>query len=136
VFRATTYRSNLRLFAKSFKSGAEKQADLTGFLRKNGGSTIVYVQTHDQTDTVCKNLKKDGFNAHGYHAGMSSDVRTAVQEKFMASEDVVVSGLNVLSASFQGPKYSLGRSLLLLPSGWASIRPTYETLSTLQFPKA
>lgn len=91
VFRTTTYRPNLRLEAKSFMSGVEKEADVKDFLKKNPGPSIIYVQTHDQTEILCESLKRARFNAHSYHAGMANDVRTKVQEEFMASSKIVVS---------------------------------------------
>ena len=91
IFRTTTYRPNLRLLAQSFASGAEKEPALESFLREHKGPSIVYVQTHDHTDSVCSFLKQAGFNAYGYHAGMSSDIRSVVQDKFMASDNIVVS---------------------------------------------
>ena len=91
VFRTTTYRSNLSLQAKSFKTGTAKEADLKSFLKKHPGPSIVYVQTHDQTELLCTRLKNDGLNAYNYHAGMSSDARTTVQDNFMASDKIVVS---------------------------------------------
>ena len=72
-------------------SGFEKEADLKNVLKKNSGPSIIYVQTHDQTEVLCESLKKAGFNAHSYHAGMANDVRTNVQDKFMASSRIVVS---------------------------------------------
>ena len=90
VFRTTTYRPNLRLEAKAFMSGSEKEADLKDFLNKNPGPSIIYVQTHEQTEMICGTLKKAGFNAHSYHAGMANDVRTKVQDKFMTSSKIVV----------------------------------------------
>ncbi len=78
-------------------SGSEKEADLKDFLKNNSGPSIVYVQTHDQTEIVCESLKKAGFNAHSYHAGMANDVRTKVQDKFMASSRIVVSdGMSII----------------------------------------
>ena len=91
VFRTTTYRPNLRLEAKSFMSGAEKEADVKDFLNKNPGPSIIYVQTHEQTEILCESLKRARINAHSYHAGMANDVRTKVQEEFMASSKIVVS---------------------------------------------
>ena len=91
VFRTTTYRPNLRLEAKSFMSGAEKEADVKDFLNKNLGPSIIYVQTHEQTEILCESLKRARINAHSYHAGMANDVRTKVQEEFMASSKIVVS---------------------------------------------
>ena len=91
VFRTTTYRPNLRLEAKSFKSGVEKEVDVKDFLKKNPGPSIIYVHTHDQTKDLCEGLKRAGFNAQSYHAGMANDVRIKVQEEFMASSRIVVS---------------------------------------------
>ena len=90
VFRTTTYRPNLRLLAQSFTLGAGKVAALKAFLKKHKGPSIVYVQTHDQTDEVSTFLKQDGLNSYSYHAGMANDVRTAVQDQFMKSDNVVV----------------------------------------------
>lgn len=91
VFRTTTYRPNLRLLAKSFEKGAEKASHLRSFLRDHKGPSIIYVQTHEQTEVVRSDLKKAGFNTYAYHAGMANDVRTAVQDKFMSSDDIIVS---------------------------------------------
>lgn len=90
LFRTTTYRSNLHLLAQSFTSGKEKLVALKEFLGKHKGSSIVYVQTHDQTESVCAGLKSAGFNAHGYHAGMVSEARTRVQDLFMKSKNIVI----------------------------------------------
>ncbi|KAM0803698.1 P-loop containing nucleoside triphosphate hydrolase protein [Usnea florida] len=90
VFRTTTYRQNLRLLAQSFESAKEKERALSTFLEKHKGPSIVYVQTHDQTDTVTASLKRAGFNAYGYHAGMTSDARIKVQDRFMASDNIVI----------------------------------------------
>jgi RecQ family ATP-dependent DNA helicase len=90
VFRTTSYRSNLSLRAQSMRSEEEKLTALGKFLKANKGPTIVYVQTHEQTDNVSSHLKSDGFKAYGYHAGMLTDARTAVQERFMKAKDIVI----------------------------------------------
>ena len=43
-----------------------------------------------QTDIVTASLERAGFNAYGYHAGMTNDARTAVQDKFMVSDNIIV----------------------------------------------
>ena len=45
-----------------------------------------------QTEIVCAMLKKGGFNAHQYHGGMPHKARAVVQNLFMTSKDIVVSG--------------------------------------------
>ena len=39
---------------------------------------------------MCTLLEEDGFNAHGYHAGMPNNTRIDIQEKFMRSDNIVV----------------------------------------------
>jgi RecQ family ATP-dependent DNA helicase len=90
VFRTTSYRSNLSLRAQSFGNQEEKLAALKKFLTEHKGPSIVYVQTHEQTDHVHARLIADGFKAYGYHAGMTNDMRSKVQEKFMKSKDIVI----------------------------------------------
>ncbi|KAL8851548.1 MAG: hypothetical protein Q9221_003568 [Calogaya cf. arnoldii] len=90
LFRTTTYRPNLHLVAKSFTSNIAKELHLKDFFQKHKGPSIVYVQTHDQTEEVCNILKGAGFNAHSYHAGMATELRTAVQDKFMASDEIII----------------------------------------------
>ena len=91
VFRTTTYRSNLRLVAKSFSDDMEKQEELKRFLRAHKGPSIVYVHTHEQTEWISGALRATGFDAYAYHAGLANDVRTKVQDLFMDSESIVVS---------------------------------------------
>ncbi|KAL9007592.1 MAG: hypothetical protein Q9180_009620 [Flavoplaca navasiana] len=90
VFRTTTYRPNLHLIAKSFTSDVAKGLHLKDFFQTHRGPSIVYVQTHEQTENVCAILKKAGFNAHSYHAGMASELRTAVQNTFMSSDEIII----------------------------------------------
>lgn len=91
VFQTSTYRPNLRLLAESFVTAADKSKALISFMRHHRQQpTIVYVQTHEQTEAVSAELKKHGINALGYHAGMTSEARTAVQDKFMRSKENVI----------------------------------------------
>ena len=90
VSRTTTYRPNLRLEVKAIMSGSEKEAELQNLLKKNSGLSIVYVQTHDQTEETCESSEKAGSDAHSYHVGMANDIRTKVQDNFMASSKIVV----------------------------------------------
>jgi superfamily II DNA helicase RecQ len=64
--------------------------ELKDLLRKNADPSIVHVRTYDQTDNVCTNLKSSGSNAYGYHAGMTNDAGTLVQDEFMTSKDMVI----------------------------------------------
>lgn len=90
TFKTTTYRKNLRLLARSVATSKEKLDDLIQFFRKNSGPGIVYVATHAQTEEITTQLKKAGFNAVGYHAGMPNDQRSSVQDRFMKSLNIII----------------------------------------------
>jgi ATP-dependent DNA helicase RecQ len=93
----------------------ERNVVLTGFYRKNlflrvlptqeevkletlrkvlsgkpEGPAIVYVTLQKTAENVACMLKENGFDAAAYHAGMKSDEREAVQNRFMMSQDAVV----------------------------------------------
>lgn len=53
-------------------------------------ASVVDLIITKQTDVVTAILKSVGFNAHGYHAGMANDARIAVQDRFMASDNIIV----------------------------------------------
>ena len=138
IFRTTTYRPNLHLIAKSFTSDRAKELHLIDFFQTHRGPSIVYVQTHDQTELVCGILKNAGFDAHSYHAGMASELRTAVQDKFMSSNEIIVRVITSgsilhLPLLMSAPLYRLSPQLL---SGWVLTRPISETSSITRYRKA
>jgi RecQ family ATP-dependent DNA helicase len=90
LFRTTTYRPNLRLLAESGSTKKELYPRLFKFLRNNKGATIVYVTIQKQTDELAAELRRQGFNAKAFHAGMDTPVKTAVQEEFMAKNDLII----------------------------------------------
>ncbi|KAF8535957.1 P-loop containing nucleoside triphosphate hydrolase protein [Trichophaea hybrida] len=90
LFRTTTFRPNLKLRAVAVESESEKMKLLKEFLSKNPGPTIVYVITHQQAVDTASALQNAEFDAAPYHAGMSNDTRSSVQERFMRSNDMVI----------------------------------------------
>ncbi|KAL8686248.1 MAG: hypothetical protein Q9218_007241 [Villophora microphyllina] len=88
--RNNTLKLFLRLLAESYTTENDKVSALQDFLRHQKNSSIVYVQTHKQTEDVCASLKKIGLNAYAYHAGMANDIRTSVQELFMKTKKIII----------------------------------------------
>ncbi|ROT38924.1 ATP-dependent DNA helicase [Sodiomyces alkalinus F11] len=91
VFRTSPYRPNLYLQAMTVN--ADDKFDLLfTYLRRHTGSTLVYVTMQKQAEEVAwflRTVKK--FKAEAFHAGMKPEVKTRVQDQFMASEiDIVV----------------------------------------------
>ncbi len=55
--------------------------------------TIIYCKTREKTDLICEYLKENNYNADIYHAGLSSENRLSIQEKFASRE------LNIIVAT-------------------------------------
>ncbi len=86
-------RPNLQLSVEEAHRGEQKIVATAAALRermKDGGSAIVYVATRRSSDELAESLSAAGFAAEAYHAGMSSEARTRVQETFQAEKNRVV----------------------------------------------
>jgi ATP-dependent DNA helicase RecQ len=88
------YRSNLNLHVTPCRQQAKDEI-LVKRLSENTkesltAPTIVYVTRQKTAETVAEMLRKRGFAASAYHAGMQSDHREKVQEQFMTGSTPVV----------------------------------------------
>ena len=65
---------------------------LVDFLRDHrGASGIVYALSRKRVEEVAARLRREGFSAGAYHAGMTAVARTRVQEDFLGDRiDIVV----------------------------------------------
>jgi len=83
VINTGFYRPNLEMRVTAC-SNKERPALLIKRLRSRPpGSTIIYVSLQRDAEITAEYLAKDGFNASAYHAGMSAEKRTTVQDGFM-----------------------------------------------------
>ena len=90
LFRTSTYRRNLNLLAESGETKQELYPRLLTFLRKNQGSTIIYVTLQKQTEALALYLRGQGFKARAFHAGMQAAEKTLLQDEFLASNDLIM----------------------------------------------
>lgn len=51
---------------------------------------IVYCLSRNKVERVAEKLKSLGFNAHPYHAGMTTSQRSKVQKKFKSQDGIIV----------------------------------------------
>ncbi len=76
-------------------SKARRQALLeAGLADPANRPAIVYCGTRKDTDEVAAVLREVGIAAVAYHAGLESERRSAVQERFMASDNGVIVATN------------------------------------------
>lgn len=84
------YRPNLELIITPVTAG-ERDARLVEQLRaRAAGPTIVYVTLQKTAERVAELLRSAGFAADAYHAGLESEARDAVQDRWMASDRRIV----------------------------------------------
>ncbi|KXS43639.1 MAG: ATP-dependent DNA helicase RecQ [Methanolobus sp. T82-4] len=89
TYVASFNRKNL-LYKIRPKKDTYKQ--ILKYLRKHRGeSGIIYCQSRKNVDTIASRLRRDGFNALPYHAGLSDSRREKNQEMFIRDDvDIVV----------------------------------------------
>ncbi len=81
-------RPNIRYLVQP-KTQAGPQ--LGEFLRGHEGETgIVYCLSRKKVESIAESLRADGYNALPYHAGLSSEMRTHHQHRFLTEEGVIV----------------------------------------------
>ena len=85
-------------------SKARRQALLeTGLKEAANLPAIVYCGTRKQTEEVAADLRDAGVAAVAYHAGLEPDHRTAIQERFMATDSGVICATNAFGMGVDKP---------------------------------
>jgi ATP-dependent DNA helicase RecQ len=84
-------RPNLSLTVKPGLNKKEKLRDIFSFIEKHPNqSGIVYCTSRANTELIAGELTQMGINAKPYHAGMSNEDRSKVQEDFLNDNIQVV----------------------------------------------
>jgi ATP-dependent DNA helicase RecQ len=117
VIQTGFYRPNLELRVTAC-ADRERCGLLVQRLRSRPiGSTIVYVTLQKTAAQVASYLTKAGFTARAYHAGLSSEQRTEIQDAFMGADDMIVVatiafGMGIDKANIRGVyHFNLPKSL-------------------------
>jgi RecQ family ATP-dependent DNA helicase len=85
-------------------STARRQAVLeAGLLDSANLPAIVYCGTRKQTEEVAGDLRDAGIAAVAYHAGLEPAHRTAIQERFMATDSGVICATNAFGMGVDKP---------------------------------
>lgn len=84
------YRPNLRLATTPVTAEKRDAVLLERLQKRPPGPTIVYVTLQKTAERIAKMLSGAGLPAEAYHAGMESDERSAIQERWMASDKGIV----------------------------------------------
>ena len=90
VINTGFYRSNLKLAVTPCAASARTELLLSRFASRPPGPAIVYVTQQQSAEQMAELLRKHGHQARAYHAGMKQEDRDAVQDAFMASDQMIV----------------------------------------------
>lgn len=97
LINPTTYlssfdRPNLSLEVRGNLPKNKKQQEILRFIQsRKGQSGIIYCLSRNETEDMSAFLVKNGVNAAHYHAGLSSEERSKVQEDFINDNTPVIS---------------------------------------------
>ncbi|WP_310993535.1 DNA helicase RecQ [Aequorivita marina] len=87
TFIASFDRPNLFL---DVKPGQNRNKQILNFLAKRGKqSGIIYCLSRRSTENLAQKLNKAGYKAQAYHAGLSAEERSKIQESFI-NDDVPI----------------------------------------------
>lgn len=101
-----------QVFQKSFKRDnlayvvlkeEDKEHKLLNILYKVAGSSVVYVRNRKRTKQIALFLQKKGIAADFYHAGLSSDVRSQKQDKWINDSIRVMVSTNAFGMGIDKP---------------------------------
>ena len=84
------YRPNLELVITPVTAQNRDETLLERISTRTPGPSIVYVTLQKTAERVAELLRKKGHAAEAYHAGMESEIRDAVQDRWMASDRRIV----------------------------------------------
>ncbi len=101
-------RPNLRFAATRFDREPQRLAALYDRLRTHReGSTVVYVPTRNRTDGVAALLRRRGFSAAPYHAGLPGSARRALLERFLDGRIQIIVATSAFGMGIDKPDVRL-----------------------------
>jgi ATP-dependent DNA helicase RecQ len=80
------FRENLHLRVASIPEDEKGDALKKALKAEPRGSSIVYVTLQKTAESVAEYLTSNGLDARAYHAGMKTDVREEIQNRFMSGD--------------------------------------------------
>ena len=84
------YRANLEINVTACEDRERHRVLVKKLSCHRGEPAIVYVTLQRTAEQVAAFLEDKGFSARAYHAGMTTEERTEVQEAFMGADDMIV----------------------------------------------
>lgn len=100
VFRQSIYKENLALYVYE---ETDKYKFITQHVRNLEGSGIIYIRHRKGTEEIARMLSSYGLNGMYYHAGISSQERQIIQEKWLNGQYRFVVATNAFGMGIDKP---------------------------------
>ena len=114
TFITSFMRENLTLRIQAKRKSIDQLASrLRGM---TAGAAIIYSQSRKSTEETAAGLRKRGFKAEHYHAGMNGDDRHRVQDRFLSGETPVICATIAFGMGIDKPDIRLVAHLDMPPS--------------------
>ncbi len=84
------YRPNLNIDTTVVEASERDRVLFEAISHNPPGPAIIYVTLQKSAEAVAQRLADAGLPARAYHAGLKDDIRSEVQEWFMASDNAIV----------------------------------------------
>ncbi|MDD5396877.1 MAG: RecQ family ATP-dependent DNA helicase [Candidatus Moranbacteria bacterium] len=83
-------RPNLKFFVRENLKKKERIEEALRIVKSIAGSGIIYAITRKETEELVRFFKENGVNAAAYHAGMTGEKRSQIQNDFMENKFKVI----------------------------------------------
>ncbi|MBI4500705.1 MAG: ATP-dependent DNA helicase RecQ [Gemmatimonadetes bacterium] len=100
-------RPNLRFAVRPFATERPRLEALVTLLRATRESVVVYLPTRNRTDGVATILRRWGFSAAPYHAGLPGNERRALLRRFMDGRIRIIVATNAFGMGIDKPDVRL-----------------------------
>lgn len=90
VVQSSVYRPNLHLSAIEHQTTEHRDSHLLMLIKHRVGPVIVYANSRTYVDRTSKWLTSFGLRAEGFHAGLSSELRSEIQHRFIVGKTEIL----------------------------------------------
>lgn len=99
-FITSFYRENIRY---AVLNDTEKIQSVLNIISQVDGSAIVYTSSRQRCDDMSLRLREHGFAAESYHAGIQTNIRNSIQERFLFDKTKIIVATSAFGMGIDKP---------------------------------
>lgn len=99
-FITSFYRENIRY---AVLTESEKKPRVLNLAEQIEGSIIIYTSSRQRSDDISLGLRQYGFSAESYHAGIRTNIRSDIQERFLFGKTKIIVATSAFGMGIDKP---------------------------------